>query len=531
MATASLSPATARAAPFAQADPYANRYIIAITVTLASIMELIDTSIVNVAIPHMMGNLGATLDQIAWVSTGYIVANVIVLPITGWLSAVFGRRRYFAGSIALFTIASFFCGNSHSLVELVFWRVLQGLGGGALLATAQAVLYEVFPPSEYGTAMAIFGVGVMVGPTLGPTLGGYITDVFSWPWIFYINIPFGIVALLLTLTYLRDSRYARKVDRIDWLGLVLLALGVGTLQTMLERGERLDWFASREVVLYAVVSAVSLVGFVWHELATEHPVVDLRILKSPQLAAGVAFGGMLGVCLYATVFVLPVYLQQLLGFTANQTGMVILPGALASAVTMGLTARMRGKFDARISVVIGAAIFMYAMWQLSHFTTQSGRHDFLWPMIWRGVGLGLIFVPMTNLALAELPMDKIPNGTGLFNLLRQLGGSVGIAVSATLLTRFEAIQRAALVENVTQFNDVTRARLSALTNTLISRGVLPANAEHDAIALLSAQVTRQATMLSFERLFLLFGVALGFAIPLLLLMRKGRGFEGGGASH
>ena len=218
-------------------------------------------------------------------------------------------------------------------------------------------------------------------------------------------------------------------------------------------------------------------------------------------------------------------------FRSNQTGMVILPGALASAVTMGLTARMRGKFDARISVVIGAAIFMYAMWQLSHFTTQSGRHDFLWPMIWRGVGLGLIFVPMTNLALAELPMDKIPNGTGLFNLLRQLGGSVGIAVSATLLTRFEAIQRAALVENVTQFNDVTRARLSALTNTLISRGVLPANAEHDAIALLSAQVTRQATMLSFERLFLLFGVALGFAIPLLLLMRKGRGFEGGGASH
>src|SRR5436309_3997150 len=529
MTTASLSAAPAGAA--VRDDPYANRYIIAITVTLASIMELIDTSIVNVAIPHMMGNLGATLDQIAWVSTGYIVANVIVLPITGWLSAVFGRRRYFAGSIALFTIASFFCGNSHSLVELVFWRVLQGLGGGALLATAQAVLYEVFPPSEYGTAMAIFGVGVMVGPTLGPTLGGYITDVFSWPWIFYINIPFGIVALLLTLTYLRDSRYARKVDRIDWLGLVLLALGVGTLQTMLERGERLDWFASREVVLYAIVSAVSLVGFVWHELATEHPVVDLRILKSPQLAAGVAFGGMLGVCLYATVFVLPVYLQQLLGFTANQTGMVILPGALASAVTMGLTARMRGKFDARISVVIGAAIFMYAMWQLSHFTTQSGRHDFLWPMIWRGAGLGLIFVPMTNLALAELPMDKIPNGTGLFNLLRQLGGSIGIAISATLLSRFAATNHALLAEHVSSFDPFTRTRLAAIASALVARGVLPANAEHDAIALLSAQVTRQATMLSFERLFLLFGVALGFAIPLLLLMRKGRGFEGGGASH
>src|SRR5437870_9006895 len=237
MATASL---TSVGAPAAYADRYANRYIVAITVTLGSIMELIDTSIVNVAIPHMMGNLGATLDQIAWVSTGYIVANVIVLPITGWLSEVFGRRRYFAGSIALFTAASFPCANSHSLAELVMWRVLQALGAGALLSTTQAVLYEVFPPAEYGTAMAIFGVGVMVGPTLGPTLGGYITDTLSWPWIFYINIPFGAVALLLTLTYLRDSAYARKVVRVDWLGLVLLALGVGTLQTMLERGERLD---------------------------------------------------------------------------------------------------------------------------------------------------------------------------------------------------------------------------------------------------------------------------------------------------
>src|SRR5436309_11805248 len=438
------------------------------TVSLASVLELLDTSIVNVAIPRLMGNLGAALDEIAWVSTGYIVANVIILPITGWLSAYFGRRRYFAGSIAIFVISSFFCGNAHSLIALVFWRIIQGLGGGALLSTSQAILYEVFPREEFGTAMAIFGVGVMVGPTLGPTLGGYITDAFGWPWIFYINLPLGMLALVLTMTFIQDSLHQARAEKVDYLGLALLAIGVGTLQTMLERGERLDWFTSREVVLYAVVSAVSLVGFVWHELATEHPVVDLRILKSPQLAAGVAFGGMLGVCLYATVFVLPVYLQQLLGFTANQTGMVILPGALASAVTMGLTARMRGKFDARISVVIGAAIFMYAMWQLSHFTTQSGRHDFLWPMIWRGAGLGLIFVPMTNLALAELPMDKIPNGTGLFNLLRQLGGSIGIAISATLLSRFAATNHALLAEHVSSFDPFTRTRLAAIASALVA---------------------------------------------------------------
>ena len=529
MATTSLSPALPRAID--AADPYANRYIIAITVTLAAIMELIDTSIVNVAIPHMMGNLGATLDQIAWVSTGYIVANVIVLPITGWLSALFGRRRYFAGSIALFTIASFLCGNSHSLGELVVWRVVQGLGGGALLSTAQAVLYEVFPPQEYGTAMAIFGVGVMVGPTLGPTLGGYITDTLSWPWIFYINLPFGLVALLMTLAYVRDSRFARRIVSVDWIGLGLLAVGVGTLQTMLERGERLDWFASREIVIYAVSSAAALATFVWHELSTPQPVVDLRILESRQLAAGVGFGGMLGLCLYGTIFVLPVYLQTLQGFTANQTGLVILPGALASAFTMAVTARLAGKFDARIGVAAGVGIFLFAMWQMSHYTTLSGEGDFLWPMIARGVGLGLIFVPLTNLALAELPMEKIPNGTGLFNLLRQLGGSVGIALSATLLSRFQAAHHAALAEHVTRFDDLTRDRLSGITGSLVAHGMLPGVAQRQAVALIDAQATRQAFMLSFEQLFLLYGLGLAIALPLLLMMRKPRGFQGGGPGH
>src|SRR5216117_3093642 len=256
---------TAASIPFSPAlanDRYKYKYLIAITVSLASVLELLDTSIVNVAIPHMMGNLGATLDQIAWVSTGYIVANVIVLPITGWLSAYFGRRRYFAGSIALFTIASFMCGNAGSLEALVFWRIIQGLGGGALLSTSQAILYEEFPREEYGTAMAVFGVGVMVGPTLGPTLGGYITDAFGWPWIFYINIPIGMLALALTLSFIQNSRHQQKVDRVDYPVLLLLAAGVGALQMMLERGERLDWLASSEVRTLAAISAVSLITFI-----------------------------------------------------------------------------------------------------------------------------------------------------------------------------------------------------------------------------------------------------------------------------
>ncbi|HEX4573611.1 MAG TPA: DHA2 family efflux MFS transporter permease subunit [Gemmatimonadales bacterium] len=526
MATAALSlPARSL-----DAERYKNRYIIAMTVSLASVLELLDTSIVNVAIPHMMGNLGATLDEIAWVSTGYIVANVIVLPITGWLSAYFGRRRYFAGSIALFTIASFFCGNAHSLLALVFWRVVQGLGGGALLSTSQAILYEEFPREEYGTAMAIFGVGVMVGPTLGPTLGGYITDAFSWPWIFYINIPFGIIALGLTLSYIQNSRFQQRVAQVDYVGLVLLAAGIGTLQTMLERGERLDWFQAREVVLLALISGASLVAFVWHELTTEHPVVDLRILKSRQLAVGVVFGGVLGVCLYATVFVLPVYLQNLQNFTAQQTGFVILPGALASAFTMAAMGRFTGKFDARLSILAGVSIFALSMWKHGHYTTDSGMADFFWPLIFRGVGLGLIFVPLTNLALADLPMSKIPNGTGLFNLMRQLGGSVGIAISATLLQRFATINRAELAAKVTQFSPVARQQLDQIATTLIANGAPPPVAQTKALAILNGIVTKQAMMLSFEHLFLLFGACFVASLPLLLLMHRSRGMPGAGAA-
>ncbi len=523
---------TALSLPGADADRYRYRYIIAITVSLASVLELLDTSIVNVAIPHMMGNLGATLDQIAWVSTGYIVANVIVLPITGWLSAYFGRQRYFAGSIALFTIASFFCGNSGTLGELVFWRVVQGLGGGALLSTSQAILYEEFPREEYGTAMAIFGVGVMVGPTLGPTLGGYITDAFSWPWIVYINIPFGIAALLLTLTFVQDSRFAKKIEKVDWIGLILLAVGIGTLQTMLERGERLDWFDSREVIFLAVTSAASLIGFVWHELVTEHPVVELHILKSRQLAAGVIFAVVLGVCLYATVFVLPVYLQTLQGFTAEDTGFVILPGALASAFTMATMGRTQGRIDGRYSIIVGVGLFALSMWKHAHFTTDSGMSDFFWPLIYRGVGLGLIFVPLTNLALADLPMSLIPQGTGLFNLTRQLGGSVGIALSATLVQRFTTIAKADLSTSVTQFAQATQARLGAITAGLIAKGTPVAMAQMQAIGVLNYQVTRQAMMLAFERLFLLFGSAFVLSLPLLLLMHKSKGMPGdGGLAH
>jgi DHA2 family multidrug resistance protein len=511
-------------------DPsYPFRWIIAVTVTLASILEILDTSIVNVAIPHMMGSLGATLDQITWVSTGYIVANVIVLPVTGWMSAYFGRRRYFAGSIALFTIASILCGNSHTLVELVVFRIVQGLGGGALLSTAQATLYEVFPPEEYGGAMAIFGLGVMVGPTLGPTFGGWITDTWSWPWIFYINVPFGALAFILSLAYVRDSRFARRVAAVDWTGLALLAIGIGTLQTLLERGERLDWFASSEIVTYAVASTASLVAFVWHELRTPHPVIDLRILANRQFGTGCVVGGILGLCLYATVFVLPVYLQRSLGFTANQTGMVILPGALASAFTMAAMARMLGRVDGRRIAAVGAVMFAFAMWQWSQFTLQSGIGDFFWPLIVRGVSLGLVFIPLNNLAVAELPMAQIGAATGLYNLMRQLGGSIGIALSANAIARFTAESRAALAAHLSANDPNVQARLEGIARGLMARGAPAGMARAGALGALAGEVQRQASMLAFEKVFLLFGLSFLLAVPLILSLRWRPGARGAAA--
>ena len=515
----------------ADTDPYRNRYLIAIAVTLASVLELIDTSIVNVALPDMMGNLGATLDEIAWVSTGYIIANVIVIPMSGWLSAYFGRRKYLAGSIMLFVVASFLCGAAHTLVELVAFRIVQGVGGGALLSTAQATLFEAFPPEEVGIGQAIFGAGVMVGPTIGPTLGGWIVDNYQWPWIFYINVPLGILAAILVLTYVRNASHQERARTVDVPGIALLALCIGSLQWMLERGERYDWFDSRFIVTLLVVSVVSGVLLVWRELTTEEPVIDFRVLKSRQLTAGVLIAAMLGLALYGSVFVLPIFLQQLHGMTAWQTGKIILPGALASAVTMGIVGRNASRLDARITVAAGSLLFLLSMWMLSRLTLDAGAGDMFWPLIWRGTGLGLIFVPLTNATMADVATERLAQGTGMFNLTRQLGGSLGIAVMATLLGRFAAQNRAALVSHLASADAGSTARLAMLTQGLVAKGASLLAAKQQALALLDRQVMVQANVLAFSRIYLLSGLLLCAALPLLFLFRTGQGRGSAGPVH
>jgi MFS transporter, DHA2 family, multidrug resistance protein len=512
-------------------DKYKYKYLIAIAVTLAAVLELIDTSIVNVAIPHMMGNLGATLDEISWVSTGYIIANVVVIPLSSWLSGYFGRKRYLTGSILVFVAASFFCGAASSLGGLIFWRVVQGLGGGALLSTAQSTLFEAFPPKEVGVGQAMFGVGVMVGPTIGPTLGGYIVDNLSWPWIFYINVPLGIFAAFMVWTYVRDSEHQERATTIDGTGILLLTLCVGSLQWMLERGERFDWFDSRFVTILAITSVTSFVLLIWRELTIDEPVINLRVLLNRQLAAGVGIGAFLGVALYGSVFVLPVFLQSLHGFTANQTGMVILPGAIASAVTMAVVGRNSARLDARVTVPIGAGLFLFSMWQLSLLSYDAGAQDLFWPLVSRGVGLGLIFVPLTGATMAELEPGELAQGTGMFNLTRQLGGSLGIAASATLLGRFTAQSRALLAEHIVNGDPATLARVEMITRGLTARGVNAIVAKQQALAVLDRQMQAQASVLAFSKLYLLSGIALIASLPLLLLFRSGKSRGVGAGAH
>ncbi|MHB1097450.1 MAG: DHA2 family efflux MFS transporter permease subunit [Gemmatimonadaceae bacterium] len=504
-------------------DRYKHKYLIAAAVTMAAVLELIDTSIVNVAIPHMMGNLGATLDEISWVSVGYIIANVIVIPMSAWLSAYFGRQRYLTFSILLFVGASFFCGAATSLWGLVAWRVVQGIGGGALLSTAQSTLWEAFPPGEVGIGQAIFGVGVMVGPTLGPTLGGFIVDNWNWPWIFYINLPLGLIAAGLVWTYVTDSEHQERAERVDWLGIGLLTVAVGSLQWMLERGERYDWFDSAFVTTLAVVSAVSFAWLVWHELHTDEPVINFHLLRNRQLATGVLMGAVLGFALFGSVFVLPIFLQSLHGLTANQTGLVILPGAIASAVTMAIMGRrLRMLPDGRPVILIGALLFGACMYELAFLSFDSGAHDLFWPLILRGVALGMMFIPLNAIALAELAPRDMANGTGLFNLTRQLGGSIGIAVMATLLSHVTKAKKALLADHLVAIAPDVQARMEALTHALTARGASVTVAQHQALAIMDRTVGAQASVLAFSRIYWISGFVLLASMPLMLFWHNGR---------
>ncbi|MFT3825951.1 MAG: MDR family MFS transporter [Chitinophagaceae bacterium] len=496
------------------------KWIITITVIMASLLELIDTTIVNVALPDMMGNLGATLEDAGWVVTGYAVANVIILPMSGWLGDRFGRKNYFIASILAFTVFSFLCGNAHTLTELVAFRILQGLAGGGLLSTAQAILMETWPREEIGMATALFGLGAVVGPTVGPTIGGYITNHFSWPWIFYVNIPVGAIAAFLVSTFVRESPKHAKGKPIDWWGIVLLAVGVGSLQVVLEKGETEDWFSTPYISALTLTTALAGVAFIWRELSIDHPVVNFRILKNRSFAIGTITSFALGFALYGSVFIFPIFCQNLLGFTAQQTGELLFPGGLATICMMPMVGMMLKKgVPAQILATGGFILFFIFTWMLSNSTLESGTGDFFWPLIIRGIGMSILFVPLTTLAIQDLHGKDIGQGTGLNNMMRQLGGSFGIAILTTLVHVGSGKNRAILLENINAYNPAAQQRHTALTQAFIAKGNTPFDADQMANRAIEGIVTKQTLLVTYDNLYLLIGVFVLCCIPIIYLQK------------
>jgi DHA2 family multidrug resistance protein len=495
-------------------------WLMLIGVMLALVLEILDSSIVNVALPSMMGNLGATVDEISWVVTSYIIANVIVIPMTSWLAGRFGRRHYFVGSILVFTAASFLCGLSQTLPQLVAFRVIQGMGGGALLSLSQSIMMETFPPQQQGTSQAIFGMGATLGPSLGPTLGGWITNQWSWPWIFYVNIPLGLFAAFLCWNYLPEPRFPRRAQGVDWLGIALLIVGVGALQTFIERGNRLDWFESDFITFLALTGGLSLAAFLWHELHTEHPVVDLRVFRHRSLMVGCVYGAVMGIGLYGSVFLFPLFTQQVLRWSSWQSGIAIAPSSLATALTMPIAGRLVWRTGPAPLFAVGIGIFIPTLFAMSHWTLQSGELDLFWPQIARGVALGLMFVPLSLATLRGLPPQDMLQGAGLYNLFRQVGGSLGIATLATLVDHRAVLHHAYLSESVTPLGVIAQQRLQSLAGGMAARGMDPTSALEAARRALDGIIAQQSSVLAFRDCYLLIMLLFILLAPLVPLLRR-----------
>lgn len=500
------------------------RTIITITVVACSLLELIDTTIVNVATTQLMGNLGATLSEISWVIAAYSIANVIVVPMATWLSIKLGRKNYFGGSVILFTVASLMCGFSTNIYELIGFRFLQGIGGGALLATSQTILTEIYPPEERGKASALYGIGVIVGPTLGPTLGGYIIENWHWSMIFFVNIPVGIIAAFLTFTFIRDVNYVTpemRKTKVDWTGIILLIVGVGALQLVLEKGDEENWFETGYIIFATATAVLGLAGFIVWEFVTDHPVVDLRVLAKGNVAIGTLFSFILGFGLFSSTFIYPIFVQRFLGFTALQTGLSLLPGALISGFMMPVVGLMLTK-GAKPKYLLPFAFGIFALFtfMMSHIiTSQAGQENFFWPLILRGVGLGFLFVPLTTLSLGGLQGKDIGSAAGLTAMIRQLGGSFGVAICSTFITHMTFVHRADMISHVTMYDTATQERVKQLTAGMLAQTGDMVKAANMAYATLEYNITSQATVLTYIDTFQYLGAFFLLVIPFLFFAR------------
>jgi MFS transporter, DHA2 family, multidrug resistance protein len=478
---------------------------------LGLIMAIVDTSIVNVALTNMAGSLGASLDEIGWVATGYILASVIVMPLNGWLTARFGRRNFYAACILIFTVSSFLCGTATSVWQLVAYRVLQGIGGGALQPTAQAILFESYPPDKRAGAMAIFGLGAMVGPAIGPTLGGYIVDNNSWQLIFYINLPIGIAAFFMTLAFIKDQTYIkRSTSPVDWIGLGLLTAGIASLQYVLERGQTEDWFGSQTIVVMTVISVCAIIAFIIRELRDPQPLVDLSVFKSRSFSAGSIIGVVTGFGLYGSALMMPLYFQNVMGFSAMGTGLALLPGAIATAISMPIAGRLGKWMDARLSIALGLVIFAIGCWMVGGLNQHAAFEDTLWPRAIQGFALGFMFVPLTTATLGEISRAKMSGATGVYTLVRQLGGSLGIAILQLYETRRQDSAYAQLAAGITMANQ----NVANMLHNVASQSGMLTN--------IFSMVMLNAETVAYNDVFRLCAIVFIVSVPSVFLLRSSK---------
>ena len=503
----------------------ANKWLVAIAVIVPTILEVVDGTVVTVALPYIQGSLNAGVDEVAWVLTSYLVANGIVIPLTGWLSALFGRKRFFLLCIVLFTLSSFLCGAAINLPMLIVFRLVQGASGAAMIPLSQAILLETFPPKEHGMAMAMWGIGVMFAPIVGPVLGGWLTDHYSWRWAFYINVPLGALGFMLTSAFVHDPPYVKRaLSTIDYLGLGLLTIGIGGAQIVLDRGERADWFAEAWVWWMSGTAGVALLTFILWELRHAAPIVDFRLLRNRTYTVSLLLNTVLGFVLYSSVTLQPLFAQMLMGYDAVSAGIMMAPGGIATLFTMPLVGVLMNRMDARWLLVVGMAVTSYSIVMVSHLTLDVAMWQLSWPRIVWGFGMGFYFVPLSAVAIGVVSKEKMGDASALFNLMRNLGGSVGVALAVTLLSRRSQFHQHILTSHISPYDPQTQEQFSYLWRRLVQSGVDPLSAQAQAGQLIYMEVQRQSLLMAFLDNFWIIGMAALVCVPLIFFMRR---FKGG----
>ncbi len=494
------------------------KWLIAASVLFGTFLAVMDVAVVNVALPHMMGAFGETMSAITWVATAYSIAEIVMLTMAGWWSAILGRKRLYLLSFALFTLGSIMAGTSHTFSQMVFYRVLQGIGGGSLIPISQAILRETFPPEEQGMAMAVYGMGVVLAPGIAPVLGGWLTENYGWPWIFYINVPFALIGILMISAFVKDPPYLKRgVRRIDWSGIILLTIGLTTLQVVLERGEQENWFESDWITAGAIVTGVALIALLVQQLKSDEPIINFRLLKNIPLAVGTATGLVFGIALYGTTFILPQFTQNLLGYPAFQAGLVLFPRVITLFMLMPIAGWLYNKVDPRAMVVFGVLVIVWSYYDLAGLSLDVGFWNLVPMLLLMGVGMPFMFVTLSTVSLSTIRRRDMTDASSLYTLSRRIGGNIGYALAATLITRRTAFHRLHLVSNVTPFSDAYAQIKSGIQSYVAGRAGAPYAAQR-ALGMVEGMVQRQARMLAYNDVSWVMGVMFLLVLPLIFLL-------------